>query len=111
MLWVMRIVVDNSAGADAAFAREIVDGLRALDLEVELRAPNPAALFDTAVHVVASGIGIRVSERPDRVVLDAIERVVRTALEHRGSLRRRTRTVPVYLGDSVRVLQWIDVFD
>jgi hypothetical protein len=29
---------------------------------------------------------------------------------HRSSLRRRTRTVPVALGEGRRVITWIDVF-
>jgi hypothetical protein len=107
----MHVVVDNSAGADARFADEILDGLRERGLSAELRAPAPEAMFDTAVHIVAAGVGIRVSERPQRAQLLVIEEVVRAALEHRGTLRRRTRTVPVYLGDSARVLKWIDVFD
>jgi hypothetical protein len=68
-------------------------------------------MFDTSVHLISTGLAIRVSERPDRDVLSAIEEVVRTALLHRPSLRRRTRSVPVHLGESVRVLEWIDVFD
>ncbi len=107
----MRIVVDNSLGDDAAFAEEIARELRAHDLDVELRGPAAATMFDTAVHNVASGIGIRVSERPEGALLETIETVVRGALEHRSSQRRRARSVPVYLGDTVRVLEWIDVFD
>jgi hypothetical protein len=62
------------------------------------------------VHLVSSGIAIRVAERPDRATLDAIEEVVRLELLHHPSLRRRARTVPVYFGESMRVLEWIDVF-
>ena len=40
---------------------------------------------------------------------EAIEEVVRSELQHHPSLRRRARTVPVYLGESLRVLEWIDV--
>jgi hypothetical protein len=68
-------------------------------------------MFDTSVHLISTGLAIRVSERPDRAQLGAIEDVVRLALLHRPSLRRRTRSVPVHLGESVRVLEWIDVFD
>ena len=67
-------------------------------------------MFDTAVHLVSSGIVIRVPERPDAQTLDAIEEVVRAELLHHPSLRRRTRTVPVHLGETMRVLEWIDVF-
>jgi hypothetical protein len=44
-------------------------------------------------------------------VLSAIEQDVRAALLHRPSIRRQTRSVPVHLGDTARVLEWIDVFD
>jgi hypothetical protein len=48
---------------------------------------------------------------PDRSVLSAIEEDVRAALLHRPSERRRTRSVPVHLADTARVLEWIDIFD
>jgi hypothetical protein len=107
----MHVIVDNSAGGDARFADTVATALRAHGLEVELRPPGPAAMFDTAVHLVSTGLAIRVSDRPDRATLTQIEDVVRTALIQRPSLRRRTRSVPVHLGDTARVLQWIDVFD
>ena len=99
----MQIVVDGSTGGDAQFACD-----RGLD--VELRPPTRGSMFDTAVHLVSSGIVIRVEERPDRRTLDTIEEVVRDALQHHPSLRRRTRTVPVHLGETQRVIEWIDVF-
>lgn len=68
-------------------------------------------MFDTAVHLVSTGIALRVSQVPDRSVLSAIEQDVRAALQHRPSERRRTRSVPVHLGDTARVLEWIDIFD
>jgi hypothetical protein len=105
----MRVVVDNSAGGDSQFADEVARGLRERGLEVELW-PSRGALFDTAVHLVDAGTVIRVSERPDGATLGAIEDVVRAALQHRSSLRRRTRSVPVRLGDTQRALLWIDVF-
>jgi hypothetical protein len=107
----VRIVVDNSAGGDPEFAREVAQGLQARGLEVELRPPKPASIFDTAVHLVTAGLEIRVSERPDRALLDTVEEVVRAALLHRPSLRRRTRSVPVRLGETERAIEWIDVFD
>lgn len=107
----MRIVVDNSAGGDTDFAGEVTGLLRARGLEVEMRAPNPRAKYDTLIHQVSFGIAIRVPERPDRRLLTAIEEDVRQALLHRTSLRRRTRSVPVHLGDTPRVIEWIDVFD
>jgi hypothetical protein len=107
----MQVIVDNSAGGDSRFADDVATALRSHELDVELRAPGPSAMFDTAVHLVSAGLVIRVSERPDRATLAAIEDVVRTALLHRPSLRRRTRSVPVHLGETARVLEWIDVFD
>jgi hypothetical protein len=106
----MRIVVDGSAGGEATFAAAVARGLRERGLDVELRPPRPGSMFDTAVHLVSSGIVIRVESRPDRATLDAIEEVVRAALLHHPSLRRRARTVPVHLGETARVLEWIDVF-
>jgi hypothetical protein len=105
------VVVDNSAGGDAQLADEVVRGLRERGLAVELREPSPSAMFDTAVHLVWSGLVIRVPERPDRARLATIEDVVRAALMHRPSLRRRTRSVPVRLGESEQSIEWIDVFD
>ena len=104
------IVVDGSAGGEPAFAAAVARALRERGLEVELRPPRGGTMFDTAVHLVSSGIAIRVAERPDRETLTTIEDVVRSELLHHPSLRRRTRTVPVHLGESQRVLEWIDVF-
>jgi hypothetical protein len=104
------IVVDGSAGGEPAFTEAVARGLRARGLEVEVRPARTGSMFDTAVHLVMSGIAIRVHERPDRATLEAIEEVVRDELQHRPSLRRRTRTVPIHLGESARVLEWIDVF-
>lgn len=104
------IVVDGSAGGELAFTEAVARGLRARGLEVEVRPPKGGSMFDTAVHLVSSGIVIRVQERPDPQTLDTIEEVVRAELLHHPSLRRRTRTVPVHLGETMRVLEWIDVF-
>jgi hypothetical protein len=106
----MQIVVDGSAGGEAAFAAAVAGGLRERGLDVELRPPKGGSMFDTAVHLVSSGLVVRVAERPDRETLETIQQVVRDALQHHPSLRRRTRTVPVHLGESARVLEWIDVF-
>jgi hypothetical protein len=107
----MHVIVDNSAGGDRALAADVASALRAHGLDVEVRAPGPTAMFDTAVHLVSTGLVIRVSDRPDRAMLREIEDVVRAALIQRPSQRRRTRSVPVHLGDTARVLEWIDVFD
>jgi hypothetical protein len=107
----MQVIVDNSAGGDSGFADAVAAALRGHGLAVEVRAPDPTAMFDTAVHLISTGLAIRVTERPDRATLGAIEEVVRGALIARPSLRRRTRSVPVHLGETARVLEWIDVFD
>src|SRR3954468_11476144 len=104
------IGVDGSGGGELAFTEAVARGLRDRGLEVEVRPPKGGSMFDTAVHLVSSGIAIRVQERPDRATLEMIEEVVRAELQHRTSLRRRTRTVPIHLGESARVLEWIDVF-
>jgi hypothetical protein len=103
--------VDNSAGGDPDFAAEVVRLLGARGLSVEVRRPSRQAMFDTAVHLVSTGIAIRVSRAPEPVVLAAIGQDVRAALLHRPSERRRTRSVPVHLADTARVLEWIDIFD
>ena len=108
----MDIVVDNSAGGDSDFAAHVARLLRARGLEVEVREPDPMAKFDTGVHLLTPGIAIRVPVGPERsALLRAIEDDVRAALLHRPSVRRRTRSVPVHLAESFRVLEWIDVFD
>jgi hypothetical protein len=89
----------------------VARALRARGYHVVERSPGPAAMFDTAVHLVSNGLAIRVATRPSSDELGAIEEDVRAALLHRPSVRRRTRSVPVHLGDTARVLEWIDVFD
>jgi hypothetical protein len=106
-----QVVVDNSAGGDPAFAAEVAQRLLARGLTVESRPANPRAKFDTAVHLISTGLVIRVPRTPDRTLLTAIEEDVRIALRHRPGERRRTRTVPVHLGEGARVLEWIDLFD
>jgi hypothetical protein len=104
------IVVDGSAGGELAFTEAVARGLRERGFEVEVRPPRGGSMFDTGVHLVSSGMVIRVQERPERETLAAIEEVVRRALLDHPSVRRRTRTVPVHLGETMRVLEWIDVF-
>src|SRR3954463_13490578 len=104
------IVVDGSAGGELAFTEAVARGLRERGLEVEVRPPAGGWIFDTAVPLVSSGMVIRVQERPDRETLATIEQVVRGALLDHASVRRRTRTVPVHLGEPMRVLEWIEVF-
>jgi hypothetical protein len=107
----MEIVVDNSAGGDADLAAEVAGLLRARGFEVQLRGPSPRAKYDTSVHLLTTGLAIRVPRGTERAVLTAIEEDVRAALLHRPSVRRRTRSVPVHQGEGARVIEWIDVFD
>ena len=106
----MEIVVDNRGG-DWGLAAEVADGLRERGFEVTVRLPSRASMFDTAVHVVASPIALRVPARPDAAQLADIEHAVRAALPNRPSVRRQTESVPVYIGDTARVVEWIDTFD
>ena len=107
----MRLVVDNSTGGDEQLAASVVEGLRARGYVVELREPEPASMFDTSVHLVSTGIVLRVDERPPHSKIGEISEVVRDALLSHPSLRRRTRAVPLAVGTGGQVLTWIDVFD
>jgi hypothetical protein len=107
----MRLVVDNSTGGDEQLAGSVARGLRDRGFTVELREPSDSSMFDTAVHLVSTGIVLRVPERPDRAELGTIEEVVRAALLSHAMPRRRTRAVPVALGAGGRVLTWIDAMD
>ena len=102
--------MDNSAGGDPDFAAEVARLLSARGLAVEVRSAPSELRFDTGVHLISAGIAIRVSRVPERSVLSAIQEDVRAALLHRPSARRRTRSVPVHLADTARVLEWIDIF-
>ena len=104
------IVVDNSAGGDPDFADDVARLLRGRGLAVDVRTAPPELHFDTSVHLVSAGLAIRVSRVPQPALLSAIEEDVRAALLHRPSERRRTRSVPVHLADTARVLEWIDIF-
>lgn len=106
----MRVVVDNSSGGDTQLAASVTAGLRERGHAVEAVEPEPASMFDTAVHVVSTGIVLRVDERPQPAELEEISEVVRAALMRHPSQRRRTRAVPVALGTGGQVLTWIDVF-
>jgi hypothetical protein len=106
----VNVIVDNSAGGDPRLAGDLARRLRAQGLEVEVRDPTRSAMFDTSVHLVSTGIVIRVAERPEPALLRVIEQVVRAALLEHPSPRRRTRSVPLQLGEGSRVLEWIDVF-
>ena len=107
----MQLVVDNSTGGDEQLAASVAQGLRERGFSVELREPSSSSMYDTSVHLVSSGIVLRVPERPDRSELGTIEEVVRSALLSHSMPRRRSRAVPLALGAGGRVLRWIDAFD
>jgi hypothetical protein len=105
-----RLLVDNSNGADAQFASDLRVALTAAGFEVGLREPSPRALYDTAVHFVVEGVAIRLQDDPRQFDLAAIGKTVRETEARRPSEHRRFRDVPIYAGESSRVLTWIDVF-
>jgi hypothetical protein len=106
-----RLLVDNSNGADRQFAADLQAALTAADFEVELREPSPRALYDTSVHFVVEGVAIRLQDDPRQFDLAAIAKAVRETGARRPSEHRRFRDVPIYAGESRRVLTWVDVFD
>lgn len=103
--------MDNSTGGDEQLATTVMRGLQERGFTVELREPSASTMFDTSVHLVSTGIVLRVEERPDHAELGTIEEVVRAALRSHAMPRRRTRAVPVALGAGGRVLTWIDALD
>ena len=99
----LQIVVDNSAGGDARFAEAVTRGLSERGFTVELREPGPGAMLDTGVHFVLTGLSVRVSTRPDRAAMVAIQDVVRAAFLHRPR-QKQGRAVAVHLGETARVV-------
>ena len=106
-----RLLVDNSNGSDARFASDLQAALAAAGFDVELREPSPRALYDTSVHFVVEGVAIRLQDDPGQFDLAAIAKTVRETEARRPSEHRRFRDVPIYAGESSRVLTWVDVFD
>jgi len=106
----VRVVVDNSSGGDSPLAASVTAALRERGYTVENLEPEAASMFDTAVHVVSTGIVLRVDETPAAGELEDVSEVVRDALMRHPNQRRRTRAVPVALGTGGQVLTWIDVF-
>ena len=103
--------MDNSTGGDEQLATTVMRGLQERGFAVDLRWPSASTMFDTSVHLVSTGIVLRVQECPNRSELGTIEEVVRAALLSHAMPRRRTRAVPVALGAGGRVLTWIDALD
>jgi hypothetical protein len=106
-----RLLVDNSNGADGQFAADLQAALTAAGFEVGLREPSPRALYDTSVHFVVEGVAIRLQDDPREFDLAAIAKAVRETGARRPSEHRRFRDVPIYAGESSRVLTWVDAFD
>ena len=104
------LIVDNSSGADSAFAKHLQTQLEAEGFAVTLREPRPGAHFDTSVHFVADGVAVRVAEDVDRATLARIAGVVR-ASERARPQRKRFRAVPIYRRETSRVIAWVDIFD
>ena len=103
-------MVDNSKGADAQFVSSLEAALTAAGFEVEIRQPSPSALYDTTVHFVVEGVSVRVPEELGRGELKIVAAAVRDAAASRHSERRRVRAVPIYQGETSRVLAWVDAF-
>ncbi|MGO9901171.1 MAG: hypothetical protein ACLP0J_16090 [Solirubrobacteraceae bacterium] len=83
--------------------------MSAAGFDVEVREPSPQALYDTAVHFVVEGVSVRVPEELGRHELQTVAAAVRDA-EARRNERRRVRAVPIYRGETNRVLAWVDIF-
>ncbi|HYB27844.1 MAG TPA: hypothetical protein VEF89_14595 [Solirubrobacteraceae bacterium] len=107
----MRVVVDNSKGAEAQFATNLQEALNAAGFEVEMRKPSAHAMYDTTVHFVVEGVSVRVPEELRRTELKTVAAAVRDAEARRRNQGRRVRAVPIYQGETSRVLAWVDTVD
>jgi len=103
----VRVIVDNSTGADRAFAARIAAELRDDGFEAEIRDPDPNTRFDTAIHVT-SGVAVRLTEPVDQATLARVAAAVRRSEEQRTITRRRFRPVPIVQGEGRRALTWVD---
>jgi hypothetical protein len=103
----MRVIVDNSTGADHVFATRIAQELRSDGFEAEVRDPDPRSRFDTAIHVT-SGVAVRLAEPADRATVDRVAAAIRRSEEQRTITRRRFRPVPILQGESRRAIAWVD---
>jgi hypothetical protein len=102
--------VDNRQGADAHFAAALHETLSAAGFEVEARKPSPETRYDTTVHLVVEGVCVRVPAEISRTELATVADAVRAAQARRASERQRSREVPIYEGETGRVLAWVDIF-
>jgi hypothetical protein len=85
--------------------------LNAAGFDVEMREPSAHAMYDTTVHFVVEGVSVRVPEELRRAELRMVAAAVRDAEARRRSERRRVRVVPIYEGETSRVLAWVDTVD
>ena len=107
----MKVVVDNSKGAEAQFASSLRESLNAAGFDVDMREPFAHAMYDTTVHFVVEGVSVRVPEELHRAELKTVAAAVREAESRRRSERCRVRAVPIYEGETSRVLAWVDTVD
>ena len=105
------ILVDNSNGADAQFACGSAGRTDRGRFRGGAARAVTLGLYDTSVHFVVDGVAIRLQDDPRQVDLAAIAQIVRETEARRPSEHRRFRDVPIYAGESSRVLTWVDVFD
>ena len=106
----MRVVVDNTKGGEARFASNLQESLSAAGFEVDVREPSAHAMYDTAVHFVVEAVSVRVPADIGRGELKVVAAAVRDAEARRCSERHRVRAVPIYRGETSRVMGWVDVF-
>jgi hypothetical protein len=103
----VRVIVDNSTGADHAFATRIAAELRADGFDTEIRHPDPDARFDTSIRVT-SGVAVRLCEPADQPTIARVAAAIRRSEEQRTITRRRFRPVPIVQGEGRRALAWVD---
>jgi hypothetical protein len=84
--------------------------LEAAGFDVELRPPRPESAYDTSVRFMVEGLSVRVPEGLGTREIANVAAAVRDAEASRAGDRRRTRPVPIYRGETRRVLVWVDVF-
>ena len=96
--------------SEPEFAVDLGAALSAAGFDVELREPLPQARYDTSIHLVVEGVAIRVSERPGRPQISRIAATVRQVEARRRNERGRYWAVPIYEGETSRVLEWVDIF-
>ena len=102
--------MDNSKGAEPEFVEGLRAALTVAGFDVEVRHPSPEALWDTGIHFVVEGVSVRVPAELSSGEIDSVAAAVREAETRRRNERKRTRSVPIYQGETSRELAWVDVF-